>query len=89
MKPAILFLICIIIPGIHCLAFGLSGCCAIACGAEAAAVTSATGGIALPLEIAHVGLCVGECIATGGFIVTLMTAGVPVPVCTWSIFLPF
>lgn len=78
MKAVTILMICIMIPSIHCLAFGLSGCCAVACGAEAAAITSATGGIALPLEIAHVGLCVGECIATGGFVISVMAAGAPI-----------
>ena len=89
MKIAIILIICCVIPSIHSLAFGLGACCTTACGAEAVAISSATGGIAAPVEILHFAACFAECVSTGGFIITLLAGGAPVPVCTWSIFLPF
>lgn len=82
-------LILSLISSAHSFAGGVAGCCAVACGGEAAAITVTTGGLALPLEVAHIAFCVGECVSSGGFIMSLMTGGVPLPVCAWGWLLPF
>ena len=59
----------------YALAGGLSACCATACSALAVAITSGTGGLGIRAEAADTGMCIAECISTGGIVQVVVVPG--------------